>query len=195
MLTYCLSLDDGAEQKAQFEEIYYSYRKQMHYVALKITKSNELAEDAVQEAFLGLAKNFDHICLDNDKMVRAYVLVAAKNYALNIMKSRYSICQNECCSIDDEDWENTINHASSDWRNLEDELIKREVVQDLIKSIEDLPNPYAEALTLKYVHNLKEQEIAEILNASVSLVYQWVSRGKKKIVKNWKETGKYASLF
>lgn len=47
MLIY-LQMLDTPEERAKFETLYYSYRRTMLHIAMKILKDHQLAEDAVQ---------------------------------------------------------------------------------------------------------------------------------------------------
>ncbi|NCC06606.1 MAG: hypothetical protein EOM30_00855 [Clostridia bacterium] len=60
MLIY-LSLIDTPNEKSKFERVYYAYRHTMKSVAFNILKDDKLAEDALQEAFIRIAKNFTKI--------------------------------------------------------------------------------------------------------------------------------------
>ena len=51
MMTLFLTLLDAKEEKSKFDKLYEKYRKLMHYVAKGILTDDQLAEDAVQEAF------------------------------------------------------------------------------------------------------------------------------------------------
>lgn len=195
MLTFYTALIDRAENQTKFEQIYYSYRKQMHYVAFQVTHDNEFAEDAVQEALLSIARNIDHIRTDEEKLLRAYVLTAAKSKAMNIMKKEKYIQDAECYSTDEATLQSLVATHSYLDNCLENDLINVETKDEVIDVIQNLPYPYAEALMLKYVHELEMDEIAEVLNASVGTVYQWLSRGRKKVVKIMKGTTKYAGMF
>lgn len=58
MIAMYLALIDDEKDKIKFREIYEEYSKQMWYVANEILHDRFLAEDAVHDAFLGIAKNF-----------------------------------------------------------------------------------------------------------------------------------------
>ena len=58
MLNIFLSLIDSDEDKAKFSNLYEQYKNLMFYIARDILKDEHLAEDAVQEAFIRIAKNF-----------------------------------------------------------------------------------------------------------------------------------------
>ena len=52
-----MDLIDDAESLIEFEEIYHTYRKRMFYVANTVLQDAHEAEDAVQDAFIGIARN------------------------------------------------------------------------------------------------------------------------------------------
>ena len=64
MLIY-LQMLDTPEEKSKFETLYYTHRRTMLHIAMQILKDHQLAENAVQEAFIRLAKNF----LKSDKSI------------------------------------------------------------------------------------------------------------------------------
>ena len=63
MLSIYLALIDTQEDQTLFEEIYYQYRNQMYYVSHKILNDDYLAEDALQDAFIGIAMHRYHLLL------------------------------------------------------------------------------------------------------------------------------------
>lgn len=48
---------DTQEEKSKFEELYYQYRKLMHWRAKQILTDDMLAEDAVHEAFIKIIRH------------------------------------------------------------------------------------------------------------------------------------------
>lgn len=57
MLMICLGMMDTQEEKSKFEELYYQYRKLMHWRAKQILTDDMLAEDAVHEAFIKIIRH------------------------------------------------------------------------------------------------------------------------------------------
>ena len=86
-----LSIVETAEEQSLFERIYYAYRKQMFFVAKGILNDENLAEDALQEAFLGIAKQINLFRDMPENKIKAYVLTAAKNAAINLCKQEEKI--------------------------------------------------------------------------------------------------------
>ena len=60
MMIY-LQMLETTEQKVRFEDLYYTYKNLMFYVANQILRNEHDAEDAVQQAFFAIAKNFEKI--------------------------------------------------------------------------------------------------------------------------------------
>ncbi|MBR4020017.1 MAG: sigma-70 family RNA polymerase sigma factor, partial [Firmicutes bacterium] len=61
MLSLYLTLIDTDEDKIRFAKLYEQYRHLMFYIAKEILQDEHLSEDAVQEAFLRIAKNFHKV--------------------------------------------------------------------------------------------------------------------------------------
>ena len=88
MLQLYLALIDEEWDLIRFEEAYYEYKGLLHYIAKKILQDEHRAEDAVQEAFLRIAKNFHKVgnvkttsSFDTTCIVKnIYTLLVAFNY-------------------------------------------------------------------------------------------------------------------
>ena len=77
-------LIDDAGNRLRFEEIYETYCRQMFYKANSILRDEHEAEDAVHDAFIGIARNMKTVAaIANEQDLRYYVLRAAENAAYN----------------------------------------------------------------------------------------------------------------
>ena len=86
MMTLFLTLLDAKEEKSKFDKLYEKYRKLMHYVAKGILTDDQLAEDAVQEAFFRIAKNFYKVGEIDCPQTKNFVVIIVRNAALTIAK-------------------------------------------------------------------------------------------------------------
>lgn len=86
MIVY-MQMIDAAEDKSKFAYLYRSYRGLMFYVANRILRNERDAEDAVQEAFIAVAKNISKISLENANKTRGLMVVIVERKALNILRS------------------------------------------------------------------------------------------------------------
>ena len=75
---------DDAEDLALFEEIYEEYYRQMFFKANKILNDTHESEDAVHDAFIGIARNMKTVRAIQEKADLYYYMVrAAENAAYN----------------------------------------------------------------------------------------------------------------
>ena len=88
MLMFYTTLIDAPADQVRFESIYFGYRKQMYTVAFRILRNREDAEDAVQNALLGIARNMASVPASNEAVIRGYVLTAVKNAALSLLPQK-----------------------------------------------------------------------------------------------------------
>ena len=167
LMLYTAMIDDEAD-KLRFEDIYYTYRKQMIYVANQVLRD---AEDAVQNALLAIARNIKTVSAGNPKVVKAYVLVAAKNAALNMLPQKQR--RDDQVDIDE------LQLAG------EDDLFRRVAAsQDyemLMRAMNKLPELYREVLMLRFVHEQTENQIAQLLGRKRITVHQQITRGKQAL--------------
>lgn len=75
----------GKGDKSAFSALYNRYRHKVYAYAIRIIKSNELAEDILHELFLKLWLNKSAAAIGN---LDAYLQVAARNLALNVLRKQ-----------------------------------------------------------------------------------------------------------
>ncbi len=183
MLFLLLTLIDEQSDKEKFGLIYTLHKQKMWYVARKILKDDQLAEDAVHDAFIGIAKNISSIKEADTPAAAAYVTTAAKNCALSILKKslpKNTMEISEAFDLSD-------NTASNAFGKVETEEFVRTI---LLK----MPETYRDVLYYFFVENMSEKEIAQLLSRNVNTVRQQVYRGRKffkeQIKKGEKTNGK-----
>ncbi len=91
MIASLLMLIDSPEDKSRFEKMYNEYERLLFYVARKRLGDNHLAEDAVNEAFIRIIKNFDKIEKIICPRTKKYVVVIVRNVCADIYAKRHRI--------------------------------------------------------------------------------------------------------
>lgn len=86
MLALYFTLIDDEENRSKFEIVYYTYRKRMLSMAYSVLQNKEDSEDCVQETFIRIARNIKAIDDPYSAETLAYVMKAAKNNAINMLK-------------------------------------------------------------------------------------------------------------
>lgn len=177
---YLAYLDDANDQRL-FEDIYYSYRKQMVTLALSILGKKEDAEDAVSKVFVRIAeKNWDVVRgIKSDTDLRNYLLKATKNTSLNMIKAR----KKENVSLDtiSEYYLEGIEELSDD--SFLEVICNRVEAEKVKKTILQMNEKYRYVLYYHFVMGLTVPETAKSLNQTVAATKKQLVRGKKMLLK------------
>lgn len=176
MLIYFQMLDTQ-EERAKFEMLYYSYRRTMLHTAMQILKDHQLAEDAVQEAFLRLAKNFSKIEEVNCPRTRLFTVIIVRNISLTMLAERKkgslegpeAMIPIEC--------------------DVEEDVLKRIAYEEVLRAIRELPVIYRDILYLQCVEEYKLTEISKLLGIEVETVKKRAQRGRKKLLEQLTREG------
>lgn len=86
MLISYLAMIGTQHEKSEFVKLYERYRKFMHYAAKRILGDDSLAEEAVQEAFLRIAKNFGKVSDVDQSATKKFVLIITENAAKTLYR-------------------------------------------------------------------------------------------------------------
>jgi RNA polymerase sigma-70 factor (ECF subfamily) len=146
-------------------------------IAMSILHNQADAEDALQNAFIAIAKNIDKLSDANSKQTEAYVCLAAKNRALNMLPKKRQ--RDKLINIEytnEKSYENVI----FDYFNMEN-------YKNILKCIEKLEPVYKDVLSLYYIYEMKPSEISITLERKISTVKSQLSRGQKKLIQLLKE--------
>lgn len=167
MLMICLNLVDTPEEKSKFTQLYDRYRGLMFYVAREILKDEGLAEDAVQEAFIRLAKHLKKINDIECNKTKHFIVIIVESASKDI-------------------WRREKRQAAVSWEEIEGSLYfpAKERVEELSgltdveRAILELPLTYRQIFVMKYVWGYSNKEIGEVLGIRQGALRQRIARGK-----------------
>lgn len=176
MLSLFLALIDDLSDQELFINILDRYEKQMWYVANKVLNDTHYAEDAVQNSLLRISINIRTLRNLNDNQTRNYVLTAAKNAALDIIKKNNKF---ETVPIDlSLNLKNEIGSSEIDSYSNENYVLHL---------LNKLPPKYRDVMYMHFVLGMSEKEVAKSLGISINTVRQQIHRGRKKFAELYKE--------
>ena len=166
MLLFLLTFIDDTNDEGFFTEIYKFYGKQMWFKANEIIDDKQLAEDAVQNAFIGIAKNIKTVRGLDKNAMRTYLLTAAKNAAIDLLKkTRNEIVSDALAdNISDTSNDNTATIDENDY---------------ILHILDIMPHTYRDVLYYYLVLDMSEKAIANTLHLNINTVRQRISRGRK----------------
>ena len=172
MLAILLQLIDDPEEKRKFEELYGRYERLMFVVARDILKDMHKAEDAVNDAFVNIIKNFKKINAVDSPRTKRFVVVIVRNICFNILKKEKrhpKILSDDICEKD-----RKTNPA-------EDEFFISYNIEMLQEKIRLLPAKQRDALYLRVVEDMNINEIATLLGLSNETVKKRIQRARRKL--------------
>ncbi len=148
-----------------FSELYSRYSTVIHTYCRYMAPDKETADDVFQETFIrfykSLAKEYS---ADN---VGGYLFRVARNLCINLQRDKKSIVPLA---------ENILVHEPY-------AQYEREEMAGLVKAaVELLDDKYREAFVLREIDNLPYNEIAEMLDITVSGAKSRVIRAKEKLI-------------
>ena len=162
MLNVFLQIVDTPEEQSRFEDLYYSYRKLMFYIASEILHDPGLAEDAVNEAFFRIAKNFSKINEVHCPRTRNFIVIIVRNISIDMVR------RDSAGAVAAEEFVDTM--AELPESRLEFAETKR--------VIRELPAIYRDVLLLFFVDGYETKEIAEFLGLRRETVKKRLQRGR-----------------
>ena len=177
MLQLYLALIDEEWDLIRFEEAYYEYKGLLHYIAKKILQDEHRAEDAVQEAFLRIAKNFHKVGNIKTTSTKNFFILITRRVCLNLLEreEKFSTATEEEISL----FENSYTPGS-----LPDSFAGE---AELTRQILSLPESMRSVLYLQAVYGFNAKETANLLGISVGAVWKRTSRARAILKKELEE--------
>lgn len=166
MLSFYLSMLNADEDKNKFEELYIKYRNDMYNIAFSILHNSEDSEDAVHDAFVSIANNFEKINKIPCQEVKYYFVIIVRNISINIYNSNKR--RNKYCE-DLDDFKISVD--AKVFENFDYQL--------LVEKISALPTIYKDIIYLYYHGELTAKEISKILKITPETVWKRAERAKK----------------
>lgn len=156
-----------------FNTVYHSHFTRLKHIALAITKDYYLAEDVVQEVFIKAWNNCEQ--LNEKNKLGAWLSVITTRTAIDVIRrerSRNGIATEQ---------EVLAYIADDEQQNVEEEVAFQLLQKDINQALSSLQSDYQHVMTLKIDKGLKEKEIADVLDISMSTVKNRVHRARKKL--------------
>lgn len=144
---------------ASFKEVYNLYRQKVYLYALKIAKSEDLAEDISQEVFIRIWEKREQI--NTEMNFEAYIKKITLNHVLNHLKkvSREKQLQQQVFQYIDQ----IRNHT-------EEGIYEKELIRVYYEAVEQLPPQKKIIYKLSRNEELTHDEIAQQLDISKNTV-------------------------
>jgi RNA polymerase sigma-70 factor (ECF subfamily) len=138
-----------------FSKIYNLYVKRVYYFALRYLKNSSEAEEMVQEVFTKIWEG--RLNLNPDLSFSGYLLTITKNTIFN--ENRKKVNHHAYCEF-------VLNYMHRNMRDLEKEIVYKDLMNKVNNSIENLPPKRQEIFKLSRIGGFSYKEIAQKLGIS-----------------------------
>lgn len=171
MFWLLLILEDEQE-RALFTVVYERYRHFLWFLANQILRDEALAEDAVQEAFLVLCRHMKQIDTADSSRTRNFLATIVKSRAIDLLRKR---------SRHPEEPLEEQTESSLPVQDVLEEVLTRCDREVLIAAIGKLDEKYRAVFVYKYLYEMSDREIADLLEIEPKNVNVRVFRARKKL--------------
>jgi len=153
-----------------FEELVNVYKERLYWHIRKIVLNHSDTDDVLQNTFIKIYRNIEKF--KGDSKLFSWMYRIATNESLTFLKSK-----SRMLGVSDEELQNTmIDNLQSDVYFEGDEIQLK-----LQKAIATLPEKQRLVFNMKYFHELKYNEMSEILDTSVGALKASYHQATKKI--------------
>ena len=149
---------------AAFDVLLNRHKDNIYSYIYFIVRNTELAEDIFQETFVKAIITIKQGRYIENGKFRAWISRIAHNLIIDNFRQEKN---EQMISNDDTEVDLFNNYKLSDG-TIEDELIKEQILTDVKKLIDFLPNNQKEVLILRYYQDLSFKEIADITGVSIN---------------------------
>ncbi len=157
------------------EEIYRENARLVYHFLLKYCHDPQLAEEVTQETFLRAMKSIDRY--DHSCKISVWLCQIAKHVLLQYLAKRGREIPSEEIVLEQ------MEERETEEKGIEEQLIKRYELLDVLKDMQSLPEQMREVIYLRTMADLSFKEIGEILGKSENWARVTFYRGKERLLK------------
>lgn len=164
------------EPDHSFKLIYEMFYSHVYKTSFFITKDHHSAQDIVQETFIKVFNNLDK--LEDGSKMKAWISTITTRTAIDFIRK-----QRKGNEFETEDFDTLKLNGSEHASTVEEEVEKSIVSERIRVEIQQLSPEYRSVLYFKYIEDLKDQEIANVLGLNVGTVKTRIHRAKNQLKK------------
>ncbi len=182
MLISILATLETEEQRSFVEEIYYRYHQKMLNICMGILKNRDDAMDALSDTFVQIATHIERFMRFEGDELYGFVAVTAKHMALKLYDKKKRRQQHETTlTYDNEEGTQVLWDIPDPSADAEQLLLDKEFVSDLKTMLQTLSDVQQTVLMYKYLYQLSNTEIAELMDLNRATVNSHVHRARQRL--------------
>lgn len=182
MISYYLSAVETDEDRDKIIYIYENFYSFMAYTAGQILCDSNAVEDIVHNAMIKIIENIDMIDFSDLRKTKNLCGIVAKNKARDHLKRKDNQVETA------EEWFESDDGEENEPESI---MIHEEAYRAILEEIRSMSDIYRDVCLLKYVSELREREIARLLDISEGTVATRIRRGRKILKEKLRKDGFY----
>ncbi len=164
-------------EKKAMEMLVVNYQKGIFNYFYRNVKNREIAADLTQDIFL---KVFSKLSFYNFKYkFSTWIYSMSHNHLIDYYRKKKNLSFTSFSSSGD----GNVEFKDKDGNTGEEVLNNTEQKEEIWNAVEKLPPEYKELIVMRYINELKYNEISEILNIPMGTLKNKIFRAKKKLFK------------
>lgn len=179
VLPFVLMMIDSEEDRLFLEGLYLEYHQLLYGMALRVTRSRDMAQDAVSESLIALIKKIDLLRTLECNKLRAYLVITVKHTAISMLNRG-----KRETAADDSAFVNL-----SDGFGADEGALARAGVDSIKAAIRQLPEREKTVMLMRYFRELSDEEIANELGIRPVSVRVQLSRARKHLAQKLGKEG------
>lgn len=181
-ISLMIMLIGNDDDRALVTEIYLKYKKLMFAIAMKIVQDPHVAEDMVMAAIAEIIDNIEILREISCFRMRLYVATIIRNDSIDYVRKRNRHNRHSFLPTDETFFDNVASESEVD-----DTILQNAEMDVLRETLSRLPENERLLLTMKYVDESSDKEIAAILHIGQDSVRMYLSRARKHLLALFKE--------
>lgn len=155
---------------AAFEILYHRYKEVLARNFLRLLRSDELAQDALQDLFMKVWNA--RLSLDPSKSFRAYLFQIAQHLVVDYYRK---------AGTDERLQTQMLTVLDETYAHIEETLTKKEQLQLLHKVIDELPEERRRVYVMHKIEGCTYKEIAELLSLNPTVISKHIYHANRFI--------------
>ena len=164
-----MSSDSEREKAERFESIVMPHLDAAYNLARWITRREEAADEAVQEAYLRAYRYFDSFTGGDG---RVWLLAIVRNCCLSSYRRQKGV---------EVAFDERAHTVQSGELTPEQTLLKKDATRSVRHCIDALPREFREVLVMREIEGLSYKEIADVMGVPMGTVMSSLSRARQKM--------------
>ena len=154
------------EKTDRFRKFFLENFPKVKAFALKLLKSEDDAEDIVQDVFVEIWRRQDSV--EFGEQIQAFLYRSIYTKAINLLKHK-AVAENYSAA-EIEFYQKRTEYYQPDHSEVIKRIENRELRSEIRQAIDELPDKCKEVFKLSYLHDMKNKDIADVMGISLRTV-------------------------